>query len=283
MRVAVLAVGVIGPGLPDWASAAEVLRGERALAPAATVIPPAARLPAAERRRVGQSVKLALAVADQMIAGVDPERLDLTSLATVFTSSGGDGENCHLLCEALAADEPQISPTRFTNSVHNAPAGYWSIAAGDTAPSTSLCAYDASFAAGLLEAALQVTCDGAPVALIAYDVPYPEPLNARRPMLAPAAAALLLGPADSEGALARLVIGHARDGAATAMREAALEAQRLGVPAARAWPLLAALASLGGGTAGDRQRARRSIEARCEVALEAVGGQVLPIEVEPCR
>ena len=34
----------------------------------------------------------------------------------------------HEICETLATAERQVSPTRFHNSVHNAPAGYWSIA-----------------------------------------------------------------------------------------------------------------------------------------------------------
>ena len=49
-----------------------------------------------------------------------------------------------------------ISPTRFHNSVHNAAAGYWGIATGATAAANALCAYDASFGAGLLEALTQV-------------------------------------------------------------------------------------------------------------------------------
>ena len=49
--------------------------------------------------------------------------------------------------------ERELSPTRFHNSVHNAPAGYWSIATQSREPSTSLCRDDESFQAALLEAA----------------------------------------------------------------------------------------------------------------------------------
>ena len=34
----------------------------------------------------------------------------------------------------LAADPRELSPTRFHNSVHNAPAGYWTVAAHCHAP-----------------------------------------------------------------------------------------------------------------------------------------------------
>ena len=43
-----------------------------------------------------------------------------------------------------------ISPTQFHNSVHNAAAGYWHIAAGSAAPSLSVGGHDGAFAAGLL-------------------------------------------------------------------------------------------------------------------------------------
>jgi hypothetical protein len=99
-------------------------------------------------------------------------------LASVFASSGGDGQILHELLEALASAERQVSPTRFHNSVHNAPAGYWSIALRSHAPSTSLCCYDWSFAAGLLEAGAQCVTDGVSVLLVSYELPYPEPLHA---------------------------------------------------------------------------------------------------------
>ena len=99
----------------------------------------------------------------------------------MFSSSGGDGDNCHEICEVLASDDRQISPTRFHNSVHNAPAGYWSIASGAMATSSVLCAFDASFGAGLLEALAQVVVDDTRGVLLAYDTAYPEPLYSARP------------------------------------------------------------------------------------------------------
>jgi hypothetical protein len=96
-------------------------------------------LPPAERRRTGLPVRLALDVGLQALRAStrEPERL-----ATVFTSSCGDGTVIHELCEALDSAERAVSPTRFHNSVHNAPAGYWGIALRARAPSTSLCCFD---------------------------------------------------------------------------------------------------------------------------------------------
>ena len=142
-------IGVLGPGLVNWQETAAVVSGRVAYSPAPTMLPTPALLPPAERRRTGRVVKLALAVASEASsrANIDP-----ASVASVFSSSGGDGHNCHELCEALALEHREVSPTRFANSVHNATAGYWSIATGAKLESNVLCAFDASFGAGLLEA-----------------------------------------------------------------------------------------------------------------------------------
>ena len=75
--------------------------------------------------------------------------LPAASLATVFASSDADLAIIHRICLALTATPRLISPTDFHNSVHNAAAGYWSIAAGARAASTTISAHDGSFAAGL--------------------------------------------------------------------------------------------------------------------------------------
>ncbi len=159
-------IGLVGPGLTDWPHAADVLSGRVPYAPARTELPPPAGLPSAERRRTGPVVRVALAAGHEAVAA---SGRDAAMLATVFSASGGDGQNCHAICETLAGDDRQLSPTRFHNSVHNAPAGYWSIATRAMATSNVLCAHDGSFAAGLLESLCQVVVDRVPTLLIAYD------------------------------------------------------------------------------------------------------------------
>ena len=233
-------VALLGPGLQGWAASRAALAGIAAYVPAPTVVPPSPLLPANERRRTVATVKLALAVGAE---AVENARCDATTLATVFTSSGGDGETLDNILATLASADPQLSPTRFHNSVHNAPAGYWSIATRSREPSSSLCIHDASFAGGLLDAAAQAAVDERMVGLIAYDLPYPEPLHGVRAIGAIFATALILAPRASETSLARLDVELGRGaGQATAMADPALEALRRNVPAARGLPLLAALA-----------------------------------------
>lgn len=238
-------IGVLGPGLGNWPEAAAVLSDRQAYRPEPTVLPMPTILAAAERRRTGRVVKLALAVALEATsrAGVDP-----AVLASVFASSGGDGHNCHELCQALALEGREISPTRFANSVHNAAAGYWSIGTGAMAESNVLCAFDASFTAGLLETLTQIAVDREPVLLVAYDAEYPQPLHANRPIPDAFGVALVLTPERSAGSLAR-VEASLTDEAYDRLADPALEALRCSIPAARCLPLLCRLAARDSGRA----------------------------------
>lgn len=231
-------IGLIGPGFGDWAQAAAVLRGECDYLAARCALPLPPALPPAERRRTGAAVRVALAAAT---AAAEAAGRPVATLATVFSASGGDGDNCHAICEVLASSERFISPTRFHNSVHNAPAGYWSIAAQAMAASTSIAAYDGSFAAGLLEAIVQARASNEPRLLIAYDTAYPEPLFSKRPIPDAFAVALVLVPDRTERSLASIQVALS-PGEPERCVHPALESLRASNPAARSLPLLAALA-----------------------------------------
>jgi hypothetical protein len=237
-------IGLLGPGFNSWPQAANVLRGNESYQAARTQLPVVTLLPAAERRRAVPTVKLTLAAGAEAIA---QSARSAASLATVFSSSSGDGQNIHAICETLASSERELSPTRFHNSVHNAPAGYWGIATGATAASTALCAYDGSFAAGLLEALAWVSCEQTPILLLAYDVDYPEPLRALRPIPDAFCVALVLAPTRSAQSLARIDarIAHSE---ATQLTQVEFENMRREIPAARSLPLLEALAAQRSGT-----------------------------------
>jgi Beta-ketoacyl synthase, N-terminal domain len=258
-------IGLIGPGLTDWQSGARAIAGEEPYSPRPTTVPPPEGLPPAERRRTGVTVKLALSVAQQAVvaAGIDP-----TGLSTVFSSSGGDGPICHEICETLASADRQLSPTRFHNSVHNASAGYWSLATGATAASTALCAHDGSFTAGLLEALALVSADRVSVLLNAYDTSYPEPLRSKRPLPDSFAVALVLTPAAAPNAHASITASLCGPAAAAdQLSEPRLEALRAALPAARSLPLLRLLARREPG----------------DVVLDYVGDQRVRVEVRECR
>ena len=240
MRVFVDGIGLIAPGLNGWAASAAILAGNVSYVAGPLIIPTLEILPPAERRRTPIVVKLAIAAGCEALANAGQPAAET---ASVFTSSGGDGDVIHQICDTLTQPEREVSPTRFHNSVHNAPAGYWGIATGAHEPSTSLCAFDASFAAGLIEAATQVGVGRRKVLLVAYDAPYPEPLNGVRHISAGFGIAMLLSAKESAKSLSALEISFASNAILiTKLTQADLENFRASIPAARALPLLASIA-----------------------------------------
>ncbi len=238
--------GVAAPGLQGWAQAQAVLAGAQAYAPAEMPKYAPNLLPPNERRRATAVCRLAFQAAEEALqqAALPPE-----TLAAVFASSSGDLEVLNLICGVLATPERQVSPTHFHNSVHNAPAGYWSIATHSRMPSTSLSSFEASAAVGLLEAATLCATEQMPVLLVAYDIPPPPPLLAKRPVLAPFGAALVLTPAANAHSGWRFELDCVAAQSPTVMHDAELERLRQGNPAARILPLLALMARAEAGSA----------------------------------
>lgn len=240
MPVFIQGVGITAPGLSGWHEAQRILNGEVRYQPEDLPALKPEMLNPNERRRLSNTIKLALeAIHDGLGA-----RSLANDLATVFTSSEGDMEIVDRICRALDTTDRPVSPTHFHNSVHNAPAGYASIASGSRSASTSIAALHGSFANGLLEAAIQTSAEQQPVLLVAYDHPVPFPLSDPIPITLPFATSLLLSvdPAAGDN-LAELDLQLARTGEETCLTDAALEQLRLNNPAARALPLLQALAS----------------------------------------
>ena len=262
LRACIDGIGLLGPGLNGWPGSQAILSGQQPYWPQKTVLPAPELLPPAERRRSGAIVKLTLATGIEAITAAG---LDAARLPSVFSASGGDGDNCHAICAMLASDDRQISPTRFHNSVHNAAAGYWSIATRAMTASSVLCAFDASFGAGLLEALAQVVADNTPVVLLACDTVYPEPLQSARPLSDALGIALVLAPQPGPKTLATLRVSLTEAGAEH-FADAALETLRTAIPAARGLPLLRAIA----------------LRQNQHVVLDYLDNARLAVEITPC-
>jgi hypothetical protein len=240
MQLHVEGIGLWSPQFADFAALRARLNGDAPVAPAA---PTAALLPANERRRAPESVRLAVEVAGQALAmsGRDP-----ATLACVFASAHGDQAITDAICSTLARAPAELSPTRFHHSVHNAPAGYWTIATGCRAPSSAVCAGARSFAAALLEASAQALAEQRPVLLACSDIAGHGPLLEMTGCDRAFGCALLLAPEAGATTLARLRLELPADHASSTPPPATLADAAVGNPAAAALPLLALLAGAGG-------------------------------------
>lgn len=253
----VRSVGICAPGLSDWPLASRVLAGEVAFDPGVTTVRSLDGLPPTERRRINETSRLACLAASDALATLPPGAA--TGIPAIFGSSDGDGVVLAQLLTALARSNIVVSPTVFHNSVYNAPAGYWTIAARSTAPSTTVCADRESFAVALLEAYVQATVSKGSVLMVAVDAPFPEAIRSLGMSTAPFACALVLDGSPEAGAGPRIA-RWATSCRTPAAPSDAIAAAYAGNAAAAALPLLRALAR--------REEARIELPYFDEAALE---------------
>ena len=220
--------------------------------------PEAAMLSANERRRAPESVRLAIEVAGQAVI---MSGCDAATLACVFASSHGDQAITDYMCTTLAQAPTQLSPTRFHNSVHNAPVGYWTIATGCHAPSTAVAAQGATFGAGLLEAVSQTLAEQRSVLLVCSDTAGSGPLAEVTGCRQSFGCALVLAPTASASSMAALDLALLDDHLDTPLPEP-LASWRDSNPSATSMALLAQI-SRGSGS--------------CRLAVSAVLGMQIDV------
>jgi hypothetical protein len=193
-------IGFWASRLPGWDAARSILRGESEAPATPQTRPAPALLPPAERRRAPDTVAVALEVAARAceMSGRDPKLLP-----SVFASTHGDLAISDYMSSTLAKTPLLTSPTKFHNSVHNAAAGYWTIATGCLKPYTSVSGYYYTFGEGLLEALSQALSDGGPVLYVAFDIEAKGPVATMQPSRGVFAGALVLSPEASERQVAR--------------------------------------------------------------------------------
>jgi hypothetical protein len=189
MRIGIHGIGVWGRGMRNWPEFIALVTNADGTLEANWQAPAPTSIPTRERRRAPLMVKLAVEVANQAcdMAHIDPQHV-----ATVFSSSMGDTDITDYMCRSLAGESKVLSPTRFHNSVHNAPAGYWSISAANRAPTSSIASSRESFSAALIEASTLSVVEQRPVLLISSDIAVPGPLGNVYPIGEPFGAALTI-------------------------------------------------------------------------------------------
>jgi hypothetical protein len=176
LRLRVLDWAAWAPGLEnksawqEWARSPSASRLDRAVPwPASGAVPPADAVPPILRRRAGLSDRLALEVAYALA----PKGANIPS---VFASRHGQILRSTGLLESLAQGTP-MSPMDFSVSVHNATAGFFSIARGDRSPASALAGGRESFSAALLESQALLDEGAGRVLAVYHDEDPPKALD----------------------------------------------------------------------------------------------------------
>lgn len=136
------------PPLPDRAAWALWLRHGGDLPPAVSEQPPCSEVPAMIRRRCGQNARMVLETACRACADAE---MPLSSVHIVLGSPNGENHALKALLEELVVDAP-LSPTAFTNSLHNVPSGYFGIVCQNRQISRTVSAFEDTFAWAWLDA-----------------------------------------------------------------------------------------------------------------------------------
>ena len=173
LKCKIAGIGAWGSYFESWPALQALLKGA-ALPEDKLKGPKPGIIPANERRRAPLPVRLAVESSWQATqhAGVEPD-----TLTCVFVSGLGDTDLTDYMCKTLASEHKELSPTKFHNSVHNAPAGYWTISTGTMSAANSVAGYEESVSLTLLEAMIQCDCENKPMLLTFYDAPVAEILT----------------------------------------------------------------------------------------------------------
>ena len=127
---------------------------------------PDAAIPPAHRRRMSALSRLAVQIGLEAASDIAPDHL-------VFCSQHGDLTRLREMLDAIATGA-EVSPTSFSQSVHNASGGLYTIIAKSRAPVSSLASGASTFACGWIEAeGLLLEKPGRQILLVCYDEPLP--------------------------------------------------------------------------------------------------------------
>ena len=180
---------VLAPGLNSLEQLRQASAGTYQIDPQQPfTLPPPQALPANERRRSSQSVRLVFACLEQLAQECP---VSISDLRSVFATDDGVGEISEQMFDILSGTR-QVSPLTFPNSVHSATAGYFSIGYQNRQPSTVLSRGHESFAAGLLCAVTEALTTGEPVLFVCFDPAMTGLMQEVLPITQPTACAWLL-------------------------------------------------------------------------------------------
>lgn len=189
-------IGLWARGMTGYPEFTQGLQSDFADLQTAEFLPPKPEAIAPrERRRAGLTINIAVEVAHQACMQA---QVDISQVPSVFVSAMGDTTITDYMCRKLAQPQKMLSPTKFHNSVHNAPSGYWTISAQNREPSSFVGGFTHSFGSGLLEAASQAVALHKPVLAVFYDIANKPPFAQLYPIQETLAIALVVEPQSTQ-------------------------------------------------------------------------------------
>lgn len=236
-------IGVAGSGFSNWEQAKSILNNEQSISLEQAEKYKITILKPNEARRTSTTIKIALQSAEESLSQAS---FEADQLFSIFVSSDGDPNILQSICQELSTEDKFVSPTQFHNSVHNAPAGYWSIGQQSMRGINSIACGDCSVSGALIEAASLLKTGGNAVLVVCFDVKSPAPLNTARSIKYSLASSMILTRSETAESLFSIDfdLKPVEKGPVTQMTDPLLERLRTDSPAFRGLPLLKSLSSL---------------------------------------
>ncbi len=200
MKAYIDAIGLQANGLEGWFASQPILKKEKAYQNKPLTKYSPLFLPANERRRVTNTIKLALRTAEE----TQFNALSNQKIPTLFACVDGDTEISVKMIDAVLMDDPLISPIHFHNSVHNAPAGYWMMGQKNTQAASSISAGKYQIATLFIEGMSQLLEPASKILLVAYDLPIDPKIENINVTCQPFAFGLILSQQQSQQSIASI-------------------------------------------------------------------------------
>lgn len=234
-------IGLAGSGFNNWEQAKMILNSEESFSIDPTDAYKITILKPNEARRTSTTIKIALQTAEESLSN---SSFQADQLFSVFVSSDGDPNILQSICQELATADKFVSPTQFHNSVHNAPAGYWSIGQQSMQGINSIACGDCSVAGALIEADSLLQAGEDAVLVVCFDLKSPTPLDSARNITYSLSSSMIVTRESTIDSLfsAELKLLSAKSAEITPIADPVLEELRVDSPAATGLPLLKSLA-----------------------------------------
>lgn len=257
-------IGIASRFINGWIQAQAILTGTEKVDLESNVKFKTTILKPNEARRTSETIKMVLQTCEESMT---QSSFDAQQLYSVFVSSDGDPNILQSICSELASEDKFVSPTQFHNSVHNAPAGYWTIGQQSMKGANSLACGESSISGGLLEVQSLLETSEEQVLLTCFDLQSPQPLSSARKIAYSMANSFILTKNKTEHSLFSLEINrlNASENEAMVMEDGFLDKLRTDSAAGKSLAFLQAVA-----------------QAKDQVLLPYYSDSLLEVRLLPC-
>lgn len=233
-------VSVLGPGLPDWETAAELLCAQERYKSEPEPAINLSALGSGTRRRTSEHMQVAIQAAGKIIEQFD---VDQHTVKLILATTEVDLFIYDKISQSLCQESKPVSPQQFQNTILHAAASHLGIHLKNISGATTVTGAENSFAVGLLQTYAYVQAEQKDALFIAYDAPGPGIFGDEARDRSLFSVGMLFKASASSKTLRSLNLSLVEETHESSFEPVLLESLRNNSSAARSLPLLSAIAN----------------------------------------